>query len=410
MRIYVFLTNTLGGYSGGPSYVRNKTIWLEQKGWTVVAFDSTGQANAPIMYSELMRFNDNRIKELYYHPSWFTSRRRNGVINKIISIIFKNIKDTTFNDIVIESNTIALSQWGELLSNKLKIKHLIYLLGENVIIKDRNEFLFLNHKYKNNEIFSISPVAFRSLWQNFMKIDDPTRYYWNAMSQTIPIDIDFDFENLSNADYTIAHFGRYKKYVPNMINEIIIFAKNNCKNYINLIMFGMTSLPDGLKSALEKCESIRLYFFDSVYPIPKKLFKISDVVIAAAGCALISANEGVKTISYDVQTNFPIGIMRYTTVQHSFNDQVSHKFIKPLHILLQDVLIKRSFDYPPILDLPDYDKGYEYHMSFVNNDVNPYMNVLSISYYNSLNGILQIILCRLGLVNVASFFRYLRAN
>lgn len=55
MKTYIFLTNLLGGYSGGPSYVRNKKEWLERQGWKVFAYDSTGLGKricSPIEFKE----------------------------------------------------------------------------------------------------------------------------------------------------------------------------------------------------------------------------------------------------------------------------------------------------------------------------------------------------------------------
>ena len=101
---YVFFTNSLGGFSGGPSYVRNKTKWLKQQGLDVVAFDSTSQIFEPIQFEILKEFEHNRFPELYFHPSWYSIRKREKIINFLI------LKIGDFDQCIIESNLLILSQ------------------------------------------------------------------------------------------------------------------------------------------------------------------------------------------------------------------------------------------------------------------------------------------------------------
>ncbi len=404
MKTYIFLTNLLGGYFGGPSYVLNKKMWLEQHGWKVIAFDTTGHNKRPINYNEFNEYKNNRIEELFYHPSWYNKKTRNHVINIIIS---KCPKES--NEIVIESNTTILAEWGEIIAERINAKHLIYLIAENVKISNINEFNFLYHKYKNNELFSISAKAFQSLWGDYIKVEDANMHYWNAMSITQPQDVkSTDLDSVKNADITITHFGRFKEYVPDVIKELCLFAENHNDKTINVIFFGIKSLSSLYTQQLEQNNNIHLYLFDSTFPIPQKIFQISDVVIATAGCASISIRQGTKTVSYNVETNLPLGVMRYTTVQSSFSDPRKEDINQPLNKILDDILINKIYNCPEPLGLPVYEKGYEYHISFVNNKKHYYKNILKIDYYKTINGLIQRILCKIGLVHIASLMRYLR--
>lgn len=404
MKVYIFLTNSLGGYSGGPSYVRNKKLWLEKQGWIVIAFDSTGQTKASIDYSELKDYENNRIEELFYHPSWFCEKARERVINSITSRV--SIKSV---EIVLESNTPIQAEWGEIISKRINAKHLIYLIGENVKISDANEFRFFYHKYIYNELFSISSRAFQSLWGNWLKVEDADKHYWNAMSMTMPQDVESsDLDSLNDSDITITHFGRLKDYMPDVINEVCVFAKNNSEKKINLICYGINKLPSIFKEQLLAIRNIHFYLFDSTFPIPNKLFKISDVVVATAGCAAISFFTGTKTISYNVETNYPLGLMGYTTDQISFCDQNIHENKQTLHEILYDLLINKTYDYSAPLKFHDFDKGYEYHISFINNIKEYYKDVLKINHYKSLNGCINKLFCKSGLVHIASLLRYKR--
>lgn len=406
MNTYVFLTNLLGGYSGGPSYVRNKKIWLERYGWNVIAFDSTGSKNTAIEYPELYEFQENRIEELFYHPSWYSHRVRERVINKIISTISKDN-----NKVIIESNTKILSEWGELIAERILAKHLIYLLGENEKIVDDNEYQYFYYKYKRNEIFSISSKAFESLFASYFNVEDANMHYWDAMSMTIPQNVYCkELDIIQKSDYTITHFGRFKNYVPNVVSEICRFADNHKNFSINVVFFGINPLIENLKQDLIQRKNVIFYQNNSVFPIPQKVFQISDVVIATAGCAAIAAEQGVKTVSYNVETNLPLGVMGYTTTQISYSDYKIEDTKQNLCEILEDVLLKKMYDYKAPLQLSNKDKGYNYHVSFINEDKKYFTKILKIDYHKSLNGIVQKILCKIGLVHIASLIRYYKSK
>lgn len=404
MKLYIFLTNTLGGYTGGPSYVRNKKIWLQEHGWEVIAFDSTGHSNVPIQFIELLKYNDNRIEELFYHPSWFNKKTRKNVVRRILDKI-----KVDFTDIVIESNTVILAEWGEIVSKTINAKHLIYLIEENVRITNINTFKFLLHKYKYQELFSISAKAFQALWGNYMIIENPEINYWNAMSIIKPIDIAVkELDNVNHADYTITYFGRYKNFVPNIIEQVCIFANNYNNKTINFILFGISTLSEVLINRIKNVTNIRLYLFSGKFPIPKRIFEISDVIVATAGCASIAVGENVKTVSYNVETNLPIGVMKYTTVRSSFSDPLIPDTDKALNEILVDILINKIYDKASSLELPERQHDYHYQMSFVNNHKNYYNEVLEINYVENFNRFVQKLLCKLGLVHLSSIIRYNR--
>ena len=111
----------MGGYSGGPTYVRNKLLYLKEHGWDVIVFDSTGFANAKIQLHDLKCFENNRYQELFFNPFWLRKSRREKILSEIISKIRNDER------IVIESNTVAMSLWGELIASRIGAKHLVYI-------------------------------------------------------------------------------------------------------------------------------------------------------------------------------------------------------------------------------------------------------------------------------------------
>lgn len=392
MKTYVFLTNTIGGYSGGPSYINNKIAYLKENGWEVSVFDTGGSSK--ISYSNFIPFSKNRIKELYFHPSWFNSFQRNKVCNKIIQSI--NPQSET---IVVESNTIVLAEWGEIIATIVQAKHLVFLLGEHTIVSDKKQFEFLFYKYQHREIFSISAKAFENLFSKFCVVPNSDDCHWNAMSTTQPEEIPLnEINDVEKSDFTICHLGRLKLYVPYMIEQLCCFVKQYPNKTFNIIFMGIKEVNHTLIHSLELNTNVNLIFIESQNPIPKVLFRKSDIVIATAGCARIAFGEGVKTISMDVETNRPLGIMGYTTNQISYSSDQYPDSTLSLSELIEEILIKQTYNQPYILKEMVRDKGYEYHMSFIDNRKEYYDKVLDITSSQTMKHQMMRIFTKLGLV------------
>lgn len=346
----------MGGYSGGPTYVRNKLRYLKEKGWNVSAFDNTGLTNTEIMLEELKEFDGNRYQELFFNPFWLRKSRRNKVISEIIQKIGKD------DNIVIESNGIYLSIWGELISSLIGAKHLVYVISEKGIIKDESFFQFYKFKSLRKELFSISDKAYSKLLSNFENVSDASQHYWSASIFVSIEDIECEeLKNVERADYNIGHFGRLKGYFDEMFNGVADFANNHKTNSVNFILLGDAIVSEKLKKMLPP--NVSTYELCARQPIPKMFFDKTDVVIAVAGCARIAAMNGAKVISMDVSDNRPLGVMGYNTTDSNMRSD-SNEYSKSLPETLDDVLINRLYDKAPTMDIKRGDKGYDYQLSF----------------------------------------------
>ena len=112
---FVFLTFTMEGVTGGPSYINNKVKWLKEQGWEVIVFDHYGSLNvkSKIVLENLKPYCTNRFLELFFPPKYFSKKQRERIINMLVETIGKS------DDYVIETNTPRMALWGELLAKKL---------------------------------------------------------------------------------------------------------------------------------------------------------------------------------------------------------------------------------------------------------------------------------------------------
>ena len=396
---YVFFTNSMGGYSGGPTYVRNKLIYLKDKGWEVQVFDGTGFSNINIEMEQLKEFAGNRYQELFYNPYWLREPRREKIISTIIE------KIGTDDNIVIESNCPVMSIWGELISSRIGAKHLVYLISEKLKVSDSSLYQYYKYKAGRNELFSIGTNAYTNLFSKFENVSDANQHYWLA-SIYVPIE-DVECEELNNvkrADYNIGHFGRWKGYFDEMFKGVADFANKHIDKSVNFILLGDAIISKELKNQLPS--NVSMYQLNARQPIPKMFFDKTDVVIATAGCANISARYGAKVISMDVYNKTPLGVLGYNTLDANIRSD-GNKYKKTLSETLEDIFVNCLYKSKPQLENKRDSKGFEYQLRCASLSDRQYYDVHNLILpMKSLYTIITKILLSFNMVALCSAIRY----
>lgn len=363
---YVFLTYSMAGLSGSPSYVNNKVKWLNERGIDTVVFDHYGRldVNSEIVLENLSLYINNRMLELFFPPSFFTKKQRAKVLDRMYNTIGEA------NDYVVESNSPRLALWGELLAEKLYAKHLVLCVGEFLSIRSEEEYRFLDFKLNRRELFTIKPQAIQNLFKGYKVISDEeaSNLFFSASMGVRPENVPFpELDGLPIADYRILSFGRYKPYFDNMIKGVVKFANNHKDQRINFLIWGALSLPSSSLIDLESASNLFVKFIPAKRPVPQVAFDYSDVVIATAGCANLSYRTGTRTISMDVQTCLPLGVMGFTTLDSVYSS-VQDQPLYDVCCLLEDVLIHHLYDGDPLLTKKPSGKGYMFQMGMINNN------------------------------------------
>ena len=305
--LYVFLTNTISRISGGPIYVDNKRKYLEGKGWVVKVFDGDDLWGEDIMVDGLRKYKKNRLFELQYPPSWYCALQRNRVINKIVLMLPKH------SFCVIESNQITMAEWGELIAAHINAKHIFFNINENTRVLDKQHYDFLCYKLQHNELFTISASAIETLFSKYCFIQDSEKHFWHASVDTDIVDYPFAaIDNIPRADHSIGYFGRYKSFLPYVFEQIASFATFHREKTVNLLLLGVDEISASEASLLRKA-NVNTIILGRKSPIPASFFNNTDVVIATAGCAIISYRYGAKVISMNVEDKLPLGFLGYTT-------------------------------------------------------------------------------------------------
>lgn len=367
-KIYVILTGIIYDIGGGQIYVNNKRDYLQKKGWEVHIFSYRyGKA---IRINELNQYKNNIFRELKYPPCLLSEKSRIKFINYIIGKIENEVKINTHDEIIIESNTISVSMWGELIANKLNCKHISYLLYERFPKFSLSILKYLDFKHKRKELAGIIPESLNKLFNGYKTLPDDEKYYLKACVGNVVGDVDEQLvDNLTPLDFNIGCLSRLEKpFIMTLIRNIVTFANKYQGKKILLLFIGDSSNEIVKKNIITKFRSVKnveLVMLGAMYPVPKKIFSRMDIFFASAGAASICAHYGALTASIDVNTHKPIGYLGYDTDQTLYGDPNSNKSI---FSVIEDILIKKNIpsrDNNYRFELIDYQLEFDKHMQFI---------------------------------------------
>lgn len=380
----------------------NKTKWLKERGWDVIVFDHFGTfgKKGEIELENLRQYEGNRMMELFFPPSYFSSKQRDRILRVLLSIIGYD------EEYVVESNSPRLSLWGELLASRIGAKHLILEIGEQLEIRSKQEFEFVNFKFDRNEWFAIKPQAVKlkfSDWRNITNEEANNHYFSASMGVTIEDVPITELNGIESADYNILSFGRRKPYFSNLIDEVVLFSRLCHGERVNLIIMGAVDLKEKEVKQLNDAPNLRFFQIPPKRPVPKAVFDLCDVVVATAGCANLSFRNGYKTISMNATNGQPLGVMGYTTIDSVFSEETTTNS-QSLSSLLQDLLINKMYIGPTTLPKEFSGKGYEYQMTLINKDRTYWGDIIHTRLdKNHLKQLSIELVIRLGLIRIFMF-------
>lgn len=364
-RDYIILTYTLGGIGGGQIYCRNKTIFLNKNNYNPIIFAS--KLKADIVIDELKKYAGNTINELLYPPYFFSAKRQEKVIAKIIGKLETN---NDFKDLIIECNTINTALWGELLAKKLNCKNFIYLISE-IYSKKQNKLPFLDFKHQRKELAAINKKALPLLFEGFKTLEEEKKYFLNACVSNVAEDADSDIiNNIKPMDINIACISRLEKpQIKIMVDEVVRFANKFEDKKIQFILIGSYlggDAPDEMTDKLKSAKNIFPVYIKSLYPIPRSLFDKAEVFLAVSGSAKVCQNEGALTVIVDKITGKP-GILGYDTDSTLYSD---NGIFNSVSEVLEYLYIKNNLKFVKsklsVSTGADFMVEYNNHLDFIN--------------------------------------------
>ncbi|MFW6008656.1 MAG: hypothetical protein ACOCP8_05250 [archaeon] len=364
MKKYIILTNTIGRIGGAQIYSRNKKIFLEEKGWEV---EIISFIKGNIYIEDLKEYDKNVIGELRHPPSLFTKVKKEKIISKIVG-------DSDYCDYIetiVESHTINLSLWGELIAERIEGQHIAYILTEEFGNLNKDKLQFLDFKHKRKELAGIVEKSLELLFMGYKKLKKKEKYFLKASCTNVVDDVeDTIIKKIERKDINIACITRLdKKYVIPLIDGIIDFANDNKDKSIQFVFIGggyNEKKIDIIKDKVKKIGNLDIFITGFLYPIPRNIFKKFDLFIGVSGSAKVSAREGVLTLGVDYKTAKPISLVRYgsNTLYADNSSSISLKE-KLNQILIYEKKIETEIINSKFPE-NNFKKKYKTHMKFIN--------------------------------------------
>lgn len=295
--LYILITPRVTFLGGAQLYVLRRAKFIQQKGDDALVI--TGEHNGNFILEK--KFNGIPLINI---P--FLNDPINYNIIKYQKNILRNILSKYKNhEIIIESHTNKLAVWGELIAQKHKCKHIVYLL-DYPKLDFISEFCYRNifkYKFHRNEIIGISE-NFLPRMLNINKNNNPYVNIGidkNELCETSIPKLNFD---LFLNSFVIGSIGRLEKdYIEPMIKEVIHFA-NISNGMFSLIVAGDSDIPFKRNVLIKKYtnnnltikNNLKVYFPGYIEPLGKDFFKNIDIFIGQGTSVVNSISVGCPTL------------------------------------------------------------------------------------------------------------------
>ena len=361
MSTYVFLTFAVHGIGGTQIYVRNKLLFLQKRGWDVKVITSESGNN--IMVRELAPFANDIVPEIAKNPGLYSKNVREAALMRMVDIV-----GASGDKVVIESDFMAATLWGEMLAERLKARHLVLLIQENYSIDVPRYQRFWAWKFQRHEFAVNVQDGARKLLHKYCNVPDEADAFLipachNVIEEYDATELD---ALVKKADYHIGSVGRVNKpFVLPMVRSVQSFAEKHPDKCFQLVLFGGSPVSDDITDIYQyRRDNLQIDITGALFPVPRHLIDRMDVFIASAGAARTTYEAGAVTIAIDANDFEPIGIMGEAGCLDSVN-RLPGQNCGSIGDLLERVLFTQH-PYPKPGIVPyELDRIFQKHIDFL---------------------------------------------
>lgn len=160
---YLILTCNVCNTGGAQLYVARRAQWLKNKGYSVeiITYFDNGNFILEPLFKDFSVINCDKLSE---SPGCYSLKKVDRILNEICTHF-------STERYVIESHDLKLTIWGELIAQRIRAKHLAYILAEPSI--NSCCFPFENKiictKYNKDEFFGVSSVSLDKIFGKVCK-------------------------------------------------------------------------------------------------------------------------------------------------------------------------------------------------------------------------------------------------
>lgn len=319
MKHYVFISYIIG--SGGVQcYIASKAKYLESVGWHVIVISGNNpKSNEKCSIDYLNKFLPYGNPLIDINPCQLPRFLVYRTLRKCLASIGP-ISDQ--DEIVVESWNCQTAIWAELIASRIHGRHFFwtaneYYRGGNTLYEEK--IGFFEFKMDRGEIFTSLQVANR-LFKDYRQYKTGDFIEVSITEDPVQDVEEPSVESLKKKDWNVCYIGRsMKAYVPNIYKGIELFAKKHPEKEIQFIIVG--EVGETQRKLLPfHVPNLTIMELGDLYPLPRKLFSKTDVIIAGSGSARHSADEGALVITADAETKYSHGLLGYDTNESVYCD------------------------------------------------------------------------------------------
>lgn len=344
MKKYVFFTADIYPIGGIQIYVSGKAKYLEENGWKVYAFFN-GFNEGECAFPKLNDYRSGKIPCLFFLPNMLSDKR----VSNALEAMKRRIEYSPEDTIYIESHYDLPAFWAELFAQEVNGTHVCLCCNET--FRGRRKYYerhidFFKFKYDRNELAGISNISMKKLFdgKSYDIPESESRVFVAAGDDRVQDVENVVVDRIKRLDVNVCFIGRAKKGSLQPTTESI---KRFCEQYPNLscqyIVVSDVDEEDRkwISLALEKNENVVVTFTGALSPIPRSLFNKVDIVVASAGCAELSADEGVPTIVVDVENYMSNGLLGYDTKDSLYREKDG--LCEPIEKTIEACLVQKKY-------------------------------------------------------------------
>jgi len=324
---YIFIYGSVSRIGGRQFYLNRKANYLRKKGWNVLIISADLDE---VMVSELYNFDMLGIKEIAF-PIYYFSKKK---IKKIFDRIVKRVNEISNSVLpfIIESQDINEIFWGEMLAKILHAPNIVYVIGRPQLKKldriYRDIYLF---KARRNECIGVSEKTLGFLFEGINEVKNLRNNYFDISFSTeefreASIKFKRIFNNIDDSSIVITTISRLEKeYIPVLIDSVLSIAKKDKLRVFTLLIVGDSKKNKKSKNYYENkyriCpKNLKIIFTGFLHPLPKELFRKTNIFIGMGTAVINSISQGCPTICIDPRSLKSAGILGIDLDNFAYND------------------------------------------------------------------------------------------
>lgn len=316
---YLIITPSISNLGGAQLYILRRAKYLINHGYTVKIIVSNHNSTNFILEKQFTTIPILYLRQ-FQNPISFYSKRR---IDSIIDIVQSFLKD--FDTGIVESSSLEVAVWGELIAGRFNSKHIIYLLAEPRVYHYiyYPGYQFFEYKLNRGEFYGTSEYTLPLIFGK--SIENDKNNFVN-----VPFDPDelaslsepsLDTKDIDQSSFVIGTITRLEKpYLKPFIESCIRFAEKHKERKITLVVAGGSEnahLFDQLRktynNASLRTSNLVILFTGYIKTLGKDFFRRLDVFVGMGTASINAISQGCATLNMDPDTDKCSGIFGIDT-------------------------------------------------------------------------------------------------